>query len=108
MKACHHVTDSQRDRRAHHGDEREIASRLRLGRSPGYCDRLCQRDDVDPAVGMGNWSHLQSLTKGPSALVIVGLLPLLKHSVDLLSTTGDRRIAFIVITLAMIAYSLCT
>jgi hypothetical protein len=41
-----------------------------------------------------------------SAVVIICLLPLIKHSVDRLATTRDRRIALIVIALAMAAYAL--
>jgi DNA-binding LytR/AlgR family response regulator len=55
-----------------------------------------------------SWAQL----RGPvfdeitSALVIICLLPLIKRSVDRLATTGDRRIALIVIVLSMIVYAL--
>lgn len=41
-----------------------------------------------------------------SALVIICLLPVIKRSVDRLSTTRDRRIVLIIIALSMIAYAL--
>jgi len=59
-------------------------------------------------AGSSSWADLRGpvLDETTSALVIVCLLPLLKRSVDRLSTTGDRRVALITIALAMIAYGL--
>jgi len=58
--------------------------------------------------GAANWAALRGpvLDEITSALVIICLLPLIKHSVDRLATTADRRIALIVIALAMMAYAL--
>ena len=58
--------------------------------------------------GPADWAGLRGpvLDEVTSALVIICLLPLIKHSVDRLATTGDRRIALIVIALAMAAYAL--
>jgi DNA-binding LytR/AlgR family response regulator len=58
--------------------------------------------------GATNWAALRSpvLDETTSALVIICLLPLIKHSVDRLATTRDRRVALIVIALAMIVYAL--
>jgi hypothetical protein len=77
------------------------------GNRVGPSDPDC-RIRVQTTASCSGWSHLRGpiLDESTSALVIICLLPLLKHSVDVLSTTGDRRIAFIVITLAMIAYGL--
>lgn len=59
-------------------------------------------------AGSTDWSNLRApvLDETTSALVIICLLPLLKLGVDRLSTTRDRRVAFIVIALSMIAYAL--
>jgi DNA-binding LytR/AlgR family response regulator len=58
--------------------------------------------------GAASWSELRGpvLDEITSAVVIICLLPLIKHSVDRLATTRDRRIALIVIALAMIGYAL--
>jgi DNA-binding LytR/AlgR family response regulator len=58
--------------------------------------------------GAAGWAELRGpvLDEITSALVIICLLPLIKHSVDGLATTRDRRIALIVIALSMIAYAL--
>jgi DNA-binding LytR/AlgR family response regulator len=58
--------------------------------------------------GAASWAALRGpvLDEITSALVIICLLPLIKHSVDRLATTRDRRIALIVIALAMIVYAL--
>jgi DNA-binding LytR/AlgR family response regulator len=58
--------------------------------------------------GAANWSELRgpALDEVTSALVIICLLPLIKRSVDALSATRDRRIALIIVALAMIAYAL--
>ena len=58
--------------------------------------------------GAANWAALRGpvLDEITSALVIICLLPLIKHSVDRLATTADRRIALIVIALAMAVYAL--
>lgn len=55
-----------------------------------------------------NWAALRGpvLDEITSSLVIICLLPLIKHSVDRLATTRDRRIALIVIALAMTVYAL--
>jgi hypothetical protein len=59
-------------------------------------------------VGSASWADLRGpvLDEITSALVIICLLPLIKRSVDRLSTTGDRRIALIVIALSMVVYAL--
>jgi DNA-binding LytR/AlgR family response regulator len=41
-----------------------------------------------------------------SALVLIMLLPILKRSVDALSSARDRRVAFFFVTMAVIAYAL--
>jgi hypothetical protein len=46
------------------------------------------------------------LDEASSAAVLIALLPILKRSVDALATPSDRRIAFIVMALAIIAYGL--
>jgi hypothetical protein len=46
------------------------------------------------------------LEESTSALVLIALLPLLKRSVDALSSTRDRRLGFIVVALAIAAYAL--
>ncbi len=58
--------------------------------------------------GAANWAALRGpvLDEVTSALVIICLLPLIKHSVDRLATSGDRRIALIVVALAMAIYAL--
>ena len=58
--------------------------------------------------GAASWAVLRGpvLDEITSALVIICLLPLIKHSVDRLATTRDRRIALIVVALAMTAYAL--
>lgn len=58
--------------------------------------------------GAVSWAALRDpvVDEITSALVIICLLPLIKRSVDALSTTRDRRIALIVIALSMIAYAL--
>ena len=58
--------------------------------------------------GPADWAGLRGpvLDEVTSALVIICLLPLIKHSVDRLATTGDRRIALIVVALAMTVYAL--
>ncbi len=58
--------------------------------------------------GAASWAALRGpvLDEITSALVIICLLPLIKHSVDRLATTRDRRIALIVIALAMTVYAL--
>ena len=59
-------------------------------------------------AGSGGWAELRGpvLDEITSALVVTGLLPLIKHSVDRLSMTRDRRIALIIIALSMIAFAL--
>jgi hypothetical protein len=58
--------------------------------------------------GATGWAELRGpvLDELTSAMIIICLLPLLKRSIDGLSTIGDRRIALIVIALSMIAYAL--
>lgn len=58
--------------------------------------------------GAASWAALRGpvLDEITSALIIICLLPLIKHSVDRLATTRDRRIALIVIALAMTVYAL--
>ena len=58
--------------------------------------------------GAASWAALRGpvLDETTSALVIICLLPLIKHSVDRLATMRDRRIALIVIALAMMVYAL--
>jgi len=58
--------------------------------------------------GASRWVDLRGpvLDEITSSLVIICLLPLIKHSVDRLATTGDRRIGLIVIALAMMIYAL--
>ena len=46
------------------------------------------------------------LDEASSALVLIALLPILKRAVDALSTASDRRIAFIVVALSIVAYAL--
>ena len=46
------------------------------------------------------------LNEGTSALVLIMLLPILKRSVDAFSSARDRRLAFIFVTMAVIAYAL--
>jgi len=59
-------------------------------------------------AGTPSWAQLRGpvLDEITSALVIICLLPLIKRSVDQLSTTRDRRIALIAIALSMIVYAL--
>ncbi|HLG81796.1 MAG TPA: LytTR family transcriptional regulator DNA-binding domain-containing protein [Bradyrhizobium sp.] len=58
--------------------------------------------------GAAGWAALRGpvLDETSSALVIICLLPIIKHSVDRLAATPDRRIALIVIALAMMVYAL--
>ena len=46
------------------------------------------------------------LDESTSAIVLIGLLPLLKRSLDAFATARDRRIAVIVVALAMVIYAL--
>jgi LytTr DNA-binding domain len=59
-------------------------------------------------AGSASWAELRGpvVDEITSASVIICLLPLIKRSVDRLSTTHDRRIALIVIALSMIVYAL--
>ncbi len=58
--------------------------------------------------GAVSWAALRRpvIDEITSALVIICLLPLIKHSIDRLATTGDRRIALIVAMMALMVYAL--
>lgn len=46
------------------------------------------------------------LNEGTSAFVLIMLLPILKRSVDAFSSSRDRRVAFIFVAMAIVAYAL--
>jgi DNA-binding LytR/AlgR family response regulator len=109
------------DDRLRPGDER--SSRVTSGGWRGTVGRLASRYGWVALLIVANCfvnvlTAIQHATSGAtnlrgpivdestSALVLIMLLPILKRSVDALSSARDRRVAFIFVTMAVIAYAL--
>ena len=89
-------------------DGRQVREPLWLGRAADCRELLRQRADRDPAHGLRAHLNLRGpiVDESTSALVLIMLLPILKRSVDAFSSVHDRRMAFIFVTMAVIAYAL--
>jgi hypothetical protein len=109
------------DGRLRPGDERSAA--VTSGRWRGTAGRLASRYGwvallilatcvVNVLTAMQHTPGGTSNLRGPivdestSALVLIMLLPILKRSVDAFSSARDRRVGFIFVTMAVIAYAL--
>jgi len=112
--------ESGRDNRHPAGDKR--AAEVTSGRWSGASGRLLSRYGwvallilatcvVNVLTAIQHDGGSSSLVRpvldeATSAAVLILLLPILKQSVDALGTTSDRRVAFIIIALAIVAYAL--